>query len=72
MLEKMIVFLLEEHRGKVLGVILGLIAAILFVTLGFLKALFVILCLVLGYIIGKAVDEQKDFDSWMRRMFKDR
>jgi uncharacterized membrane protein len=70
MLEKLILALLDNHRGKLIGITAGLVAAILFVSLGFLRALFVIVCLVLGYIIGKAVDEQKDVDAWMKRLFK--
>jgi uncharacterized membrane protein len=48
------------HRGKIIGGILGLIIAIIIITLGFLKAVFVILCTVLGYYIGKSLDNKED------------
>ena len=62
--------LLEENRGKVIGIGLGLIAAILFVTLGFWKTVFVIVCIAAGYFIGKKLDENDSFDNWMRKIFK--
>jgi len=72
MWEKVIPFLIVEHRGKTIGVLLGLLASILFVTFGFWRTIFIIICIVVGYFIGKQVDEKKDFDSWMKQMFKDR
>ncbi len=48
------------HRGKIIGGILGLIIAIIIISLGFLKAVFVILCTVLGYYIGKLIDNKED------------
>ncbi|MBO8159198.1 DUF2273 domain-containing protein [Thermosyntropha sp.] len=72
MWEKFLFLLLEEHRGKVLGVLLGLVAAILVVTYGFLKALFIMLCIGLGYFIGKKVDEKQDIDVWLKQIFRNR
>lgn len=48
------------HRGKIIGGILGLIIATIIISLGFLKAVFVILCTVLGYYIGKLIDNKED------------
>ncbi|HQA08528.1 MAG TPA: DUF2273 domain-containing protein [Syntrophomonadaceae bacterium] len=72
MWEKVIPFLFIEHRGKTIGVLLGLLASILFVTFGFWRTVFIIICIAVGYFIGKQLDEKKDFDSWMKQMFKDR
>ena len=49
----------QQHRGKILGGILGLIIGIIIIALGFLKALFVILCALLGYYIGKSIDNKE-------------
>lgn len=68
MLEKLVLYILQEHRGKLIGILLGLVVAILFVSLGFLKTLFIVLCIVVGYILGKAIDEQKSFDNWLRKL----
>jgi uncharacterized membrane protein len=70
--EKLLLLILEEHRGKALGILLGLIASILFISYGFWRSLFVIFCIVLGFFIGKRIDENHSFDNWLRQMFKDR
>ncbi|MGE5381711.1 MAG: DUF2273 domain-containing protein [Methylocystaceae bacterium] len=72
MLEKLVLYILQEHRGKLIGITLGLVAAILFVTLGFLKTVFIVLCIVVGYVFGKAIDDQKSFDNWLKKLLKDK
>ncbi|MGE5404802.1 MAG: DUF2273 domain-containing protein [Candidatus Saccharibacteria bacterium] len=71
MLEQIIVFIMENHRGKALGLILGLLVGILIISYGFWKAMFIVVCIVLGFIIGKAVDDNADFDNWFDK-FKGR
>lgn len=70
MLNKLIEYILTEHRGKVIGVTLGLVVSILFVTLGFWRTVFVVLCILSGYLIGKKVDEQMDLEAWIKNLFK--
>jgi uncharacterized membrane protein len=72
MWEKILVYVVEEHRGKAIGILLGLVASILFITYGFWRAIFIIFCIVLGYFIGKRLDENKSFDSWIKQMFKEK
>lgn len=72
MCEKILAYIVQEHRGKTIGIMLGLIASIIFINYGFWKSLFVIFCIVIGYIIGKKIDENKSFDSWLKQMFKDK
>ncbi len=72
MWEQVIELLLVQHRGKTIGVSLGLLASILFVSFGFLRTLFIIICITVGYFIGKQLDDKKNFDSWLKHMFKDR
>lgn len=72
MWEKILFFILEEHRGKALGVLFGLIAAILVVSYGFLKTLFIMVCIGLGYFIGKKVDEKQDIDVWLKQVFRNK
>ena len=72
MWEKWFQFLLVEHRGKTIGVLLGLLASILFVTFGFWRTVFIAICIGIGYLIGKQLDQNKNFDSWLKQMFKDR
>ncbi|MHB1421545.1 MAG: DUF2273 domain-containing protein [Bacillota bacterium] len=61
-----------SHRGRLLGVLLGLVFGILVVTVGFWKALFVSLCIVAGYTLGKRVDEEGNLRGWMERIFGDK
>lgn len=46
-----------EHKGKVIGISLGLLFGLLTVLIGFWKTFFVSLCIVIGYIIGKKIDD---------------
>lgn len=72
MWDKVLWFFMGEHRGKTIGVLLGLLASILFVTYGFWRTLFIMICIGVGYFIGKQLDDKKNFDSWLKQMFKDR
>ena len=72
MLEKILLFLLEEHRGKTIGIFLGLAASILFIAYGFWRTIFVMVCILLGYFIGKEIDQKQSFDQWMQEVFKKR
>lgn len=60
-------FLWQEHRGKFIGVIAGLIFGLLTIVFGLGKALIVLLCLAGGYFIGYMCDKDEDFrDFWQR------
>lgn len=72
MLEKLFEYLTTEHRGKVIGVMLGLMASILFVTYGFLRTIFIMLCITVGYQIGKKLDDNTDLEQWVNNIFKSR
>ncbi len=56
--------LLEEiwqyHSGKITGVTIGFILGVLIITFGFFETLFVLLCVIAGYIVGKRIDEKED------------
>ena len=70
MLEKIILFIITEHRGKTIGILLGLAASILFVSFGFWRAIFIVFCIFAGYQIGKKLDENADLEAWMKNIFK--
>lgn len=50
----------ENHRGRTIGLLIGLIVGILFITLGFFKTIFLMICIGLGFFIGDKVDNQED------------
>lgn len=72
MLEKIVLYLMEEHRGKTIGILLGLIASTLFIAYGFWRTLFVIVCILLGYFIGKEIDQNKGWDQWIQQFLRKR
>jgi len=56
--------LLEEawhnHRGKLVGTILGIIIGISILLFGFFKTIFIMICGLIGLFVGKRVDEKDD------------
>lgn len=72
MLEKLFLYVVTEHRGKVIGILLGLLASILFISYGFWRTIFVIACIVAGYFIGKKIDESASFEIWLKSLFKEK
>lgn len=63
--------IVTNHWGKLVGTLGGLIFGILTVSFGLLKALFIIICLVIGYIIGKRVDELGGWQKLIYRLWGD-
>lgn len=50
----------QHHSGKIVGVALGFILGVLIITFGFFRTLFVLLCVIAGYIVGARIDEKED------------
>ena len=61
--------LLTNHRGKLGGALVGLLFGIFAVTWGLGKALFIMICLVVGYAIGSRLDNNKGFKQLIERFF---
>jgi len=57
---KLLAELWQQHSGKISGVVLGLLIGIFIITFGFFRTLFILLCAVTGYIVGKRIDEKED------------
>ncbi|MEN6389324.1 MAG: DUF2273 domain-containing protein [Syntrophomonas sp.] len=72
MWEKLFQDILDQHRGKFIGIIVGLLGAILILTFGFWRSLFVIFCIVVGYFIGKRIDDNKSFNSLIKKFMGDK
>lgn len=64
--------LLAKHPGRILGVILGLFFGWLAIKYGLWKALFVTLCAVAGYYLGKQLDNQAGLRERVSRFFRER
>lgn len=51
--------LLGNKQGRVIGSILGFFVGILILVIGFLKTIFIIICTLFGYHIGKMFDDRE-------------
>ncbi|SHI01667.1 DUF2273 domain-containing protein [Sporanaerobacter acetigenes] len=68
--EKFLEFIqiLEENKGKTIGTIIGFVIAILVLTIGFFRTLFIVLCTWFGFYLGKKKDNQEDFREILDRI----
>ncbi|MPN20262.1 hypothetical protein SDC9_167640 [bioreactor metagenome] len=58
----------QNHSGKIVGVVAGLMIGIFIIAFGFFRTLFVLLCVAAGYIIGKRIDEKEDITDILDRL----
>lgn len=59
----------ENHRGRMLGLTLGLVVGVLFLTLGFFKTIFLLICVGLGYFIGDKFDNQEELFKLIEKIW---
>lgn len=57
-----------KNKGKIIGLLLGLIFSILTLTIGFFRTVFIVICTVLGYYIGKKIDNNEDVIELLQRI----
>lgn len=72
MWQELLVEVLRYHRGKLTGALVGLLFALLVLAFGFLQTIFIALCMFIGYIIGKRIDDNESIREVMERLFKER
>ncbi|MBO8168198.1 MAG: DUF2273 domain-containing protein [Thermoanaerobacteraceae bacterium] len=60
----------RHHRGKLLGAVIGLTFGLLTAIVGFWQTLFISICIVIGYVVGKRMDEHESFRDLLERIFK--
>jgi uncharacterized membrane protein len=63
-------FLLKiiPYKGRILGSLVGLITGLLWAFLGFWKALAFIFCVLLGFILGKKIDQRGSLREILNRV----
>ncbi|HHW07771.1 MAG TPA: DUF2273 domain-containing protein [Clostridia bacterium] len=61
----------QHHRGKVIGIGLGLLFGLLAVSVGLWKTLFIAICIGIGYLVGKRADEKGDLQKLLNKWFGD-
>ena len=62
----------HQHRGKVLGLLSGFLVSILLLTVGFIKTFFIVGCSLIGYFIGKRIDNHEDLRDIVDRILPTR
>jgi uncharacterized membrane protein len=58
----------QTHRGRMLGAIAGLVLGILFLTLGFLRTIFLLILVAGGYLLGGKIDSKEDLLELLDRI----
>lgn len=66
--EKWILLIISRHRGKIVGLLLGLTISSLWLTIGFWRTLFLIFFTGLGFLLGKFFDESRSLRRWVERI----
>lgn len=62
--------LFTHHKGKILGIFIGLLFSILVITMGLLKTVFIFVCIYIGYLVGKRLDDSESFYNLLDDFFK--
>lgn len=68
MLEDILQDIWNNYRGRLLCSLLGLFLGVMVLWLGFLQALFLLLCIILGFFIGYKLDKKEDLLEWLDRL----
>ena len=64
--------MVQKNRGKTAGILLGLMFGWFAITYGIFKAIFVSLCIVAGYYIGRQIDSRTDWKELFMGRFGDK
>ena len=57
---ELVVEIWRQHSGKLTGLVIGMFVGIFILVFGFFHTIFVMLCMIFGYIVGKRIDEKED------------
>jgi uncharacterized membrane protein len=58
--EKILLFY-RSHFGEINGALGGLIISVAILLIGFLKTIFIAICVLAGYYIGKKISDDKEY-----------
>lgn len=59
----------KHHKGKTIGIILGLVFGIMVVSFGFWQTVFIYFCVFLGFFIGKKLDSRINIKESVTKIF---
>jgi len=66
--DNFIIFVQENWR-KLLGGLLGLLVAVIFVLFGFWKGLFIIFCVLAGILAGGMIEKSEGLQNFFNRLW---
>lgn len=58
----------NNYRGRLLCSVFGLFIGVVVLWLGFFQALFLMICIGLGFFIGNKLDKKEDLLEWLDRL----
>lgn len=68
MLEEVLIYF-QKYKGRIIGIILGLLIGWMILHYGWLATIFWIVCIALGYLAGKRIDENDSWQDILERIF---
>ncbi|MBC7342205.1 MAG: DUF2273 domain-containing protein [Clostridia bacterium] len=69
---EMLAYLFTQHRGKLVGTLIGLGIGLLIAFFGLWRAVVILLLMVTGYLVGKSIDQSGGLDSFLKRLWGER
>lgn len=71
MWKEVIMDIFRNNRGKCIGSLIGFIVAVLALIVGFFKTVFIAICILIGYYIGKKKDNKESIIEIIERFLPD-
>lgn len=68
MLKEYLLDLLSKNQGKIIGAVIGFILAVFMLLIGFFQTLLITLFILIGYFVGKKIDNKEDFIQFLDRI----
>ena len=69
--EERILAFIQQHRGKIVGGLIGFLLAVLFLVFGFFKTLFVLACVAVGVYFGSRRENRDRVFHYFAQLFPD-
>lgn len=66
--KELLIELLTEHRGKLIGLLVGFLFGLIVLIIGFWRAFFWGLCMIIGYLIGGIPNKKDRFISFLDKI----
>lgn len=58
----------QHHSGKIVGMSIGLLMGVFIIFIGFFKTIFIMFCMMAGYVVGKRIDEKEDLADILEKL----